>query len=257
MRRLTEADRLATFMRALGRAAVGETRVYLTGGATAVLLGWCPTTIDIDLQMVPDRDELLRAIATLKDQLEVNVELAWPAQFIPELPGWEARSRFIAREGRVSFYHYDFYAQALAKIERGHSQDRADVAAMLEQGLVVPSRLRELFEEVAPQLHRHRFSLTTVLPQAYLQDSVFSTSRIFRVRVLVRHPCPQREGRHEGRVVSRRPSGRSRVLRVAPVTPCHVTVQSTSIRFPGAAAWRRQRRSPTPIVVAADSRESA
>lgn len=155
MRRLTEADRLARFMRALGRAAVGDTRVYLTGGATAVLLGWRPTTIDIDLQMVPDRDELLRAIATLKDQLEVNVELAWPAQFIPELPGWETRSRFIGREGRVSFYHYDFYAQALAKIERGHSQDRADVAAMLEQGLVVPSRLWELFEEIAPQLHRY------------------------------------------------------------------------------------------------------
>lgn len=36
MRRLTEADRLARFMRALGRAAVGDTRVYLTGGATAV-----------------------------------------------------------------------------------------------------------------------------------------------------------------------------------------------------------------------------
>jgi hypothetical protein len=123
MRELTGRDSLARFMRALGAAATDTTRVYFTGGATAVLLGWRDTTIDIDLELVPDRDELLRAIARLKDQLQVNVELASPAHFIPPLPGWESRSAFIAQEGRVSFYHYDFYAQALAKIERGHAQD--------------------------------------------------------------------------------------------------------------------------------------
>lgn len=155
MRRLAEADRLARFMRALGRVARGETRVYLTGGASAVLLRWRPTTIDVDLEIVPDRDELLRAIPLLKDELELNVELASPAHFIPEVPGWEARSQFIVREGLVSFYHYDFYAQALAKIERGHAQDRTDVAAMLDQGLVVPSRLTELFEQIAGQLYRY------------------------------------------------------------------------------------------------------
>ena len=142
-------------MRALGQAARGEARVYLTGGATAVLLKWRPTTIDVDLQIVPDRDELLRAIPALKEELELNVELASPAHFIPEVPGWESRSRFIAREGLVSFYHYDFYAQALAKIERGHAQDRADVASMLDNGLIVPSRLRELFEDIAGLLYRY------------------------------------------------------------------------------------------------------
>lgn len=155
MRRLTEVDRLGQFMRALGRAARSDTRVYFTGGASAVLLGWRPTTIDVDLQMVPDRDELLRAITAIKEQLEINVELASPAHFIPELPGWEARSRFIAREGPVSFYHYDFYAQALAKIERGHAQDRADVAAMLRDGLVTPERLHEFFDDIVGQMHRY------------------------------------------------------------------------------------------------------
>jgi hypothetical protein len=38
----------------------------------------------------------------------------------------------------VAFYHYDFYSQALAKIERGHSQDRVDVAAILARRLVEP-----------------------------------------------------------------------------------------------------------------------
>ena len=155
MRALTEIDRLHRFMRALGNAAEADARVYFTGGATAVLLGWRDSTIDVDLELVPDRDDLLRAMARLKEELQINVELASPAHFIPELPGWETRSRFIAREGKVSFYHYDFYAQALSKIERGHAQDGDDVAAMLAEGWVQPTRLRELFEAIVPQLHRY------------------------------------------------------------------------------------------------------
>lgn len=155
MRGLTSADNLARFMRALGVASREPTRAYFTGGATAVLLGWRDTTIDVDIELVPDRDELLRAISTLKDELHINVELASPAHFIPALPGWESRSRFISQEGRVAFYHYDFYAQALAKIERGHAQDRTDVAAMLRGGLIQPPRLRELFEAIAADLYRY------------------------------------------------------------------------------------------------------
>jgi hypothetical protein len=155
VRRLAEADRLQRFLRALGDAARDEARVYLTGGASAVLLGWRSATIDVDLTLVPDRDELLRAIAELKTRLDLNVELASPAHFIPELPGWEERSVFIAREGPLEVYHYDFYSQALAKIERGHVQDRADVEAMLRSGLVEPARLRELFAAITDQLHRY------------------------------------------------------------------------------------------------------
>jgi hypothetical protein len=51
----------------------------------------------------------------LKSELDLNVELASPADFIPPLPGWRERSRLIAREGALTFFHYDFYAQALAK----------------------------------------------------------------------------------------------------------------------------------------------
>ncbi len=155
MRRLTERWRLELFMRALGQAARADARVYFTGGASAVLLGWRATTIDVDLELVPDRDELLRAIAGLKERLEINVELASPAHFIPAVRGWESRSVFIAREGLVSFYHYDFYAQALAKIERGHLQDQSDVAAMLGTGLVAPTRLRELFDAISGDLYRY------------------------------------------------------------------------------------------------------
>jgi hypothetical protein len=85
----------------------------------------------------------------------MNVELASPAHFIPELPGWEQRSPFIAREGKLSFHHYDLYAQALAKIERGHARDQHDVQEMLGRGLVDPQRLRELFTQIEPELYRY------------------------------------------------------------------------------------------------------
>jgi hypothetical protein len=141
-------------MRALGGAGDRTARVYLTGGASAVLLGWRDSTIDIDLKLEPDSDRLLRAIVELKEKLELNVELAAPDQFIPELPGWRERSRFIVREGRLDFHHYDFYAQALAKIERGHAQDREDVAQLLASELVDRGELRRRFGEVEPLLHR-------------------------------------------------------------------------------------------------------
>ena len=70
----------------------------------------------------------------------MNVELASPADFVPVKPGWEDRSPFIAQEGTVTFRHYDLYAQALAKIERGHETDRADVTALTARGLVDSAR---------------------------------------------------------------------------------------------------------------------
>jgi hypothetical protein len=155
MRERLTADRLQAFMRALGGAATVETRVYLTGGATAVLFGWRESTLDVDLKIIPDRDELLRAIPELKESLQVNVELASPDDFIPALPGWQDRSPFIVREGRVSFHHYDFYAQALAKIERGHDIDRRDIRDMMASGLVVAAKLRELFAAIEPELYRY------------------------------------------------------------------------------------------------------
>jgi hypothetical protein len=155
MRALTDRSRIQTFMEALGREARAEARVYFTGGVCAVLLGWRSATIDADIRIVPDRDELFRALPVLKERLRMNVELASPPDFIPELPGWEERSPFISREGLVSFHHYDFYSQALAKIERGHAQDGGDVRSMLDGGLVEATRLRHLHSQIEPRLERY------------------------------------------------------------------------------------------------------
>jgi hypothetical protein len=61
---------------------------------------------------------------------------------------------FVAREGPVTFRHFDLYAQALAGIEHGHDTDRRDVAAMIERGPVVRSRLRGHFDAIPPDACR-------------------------------------------------------------------------------------------------------
>ena len=142
-------------MAELGERAAEQASVYLTGGATAVLFGWRDATIDVDLRIEPDSDDVLRLLPSIKEALEINVELASSADFIPELPGWRDRSLFVASHGPLTFYHYDAYSQLLSKIERSHHQDRIDVDAMLRLGIVDPGRARELFDAIEPQLYRY------------------------------------------------------------------------------------------------------
>jgi len=155
MRELLTADKLQVFMKALAASVTTPGRIYLVGGATAVLLGWRNSTIDIDLKIIPESDEILRSLPELKERLHLNIELASPSDFIPELPGWQERSRFIQQEGKLTFYHYDFYAQALAKIERGHEIDSHDVKELISRGLVDPQRLRELFLMIEDRIYLH------------------------------------------------------------------------------------------------------
>lgn len=155
MRELADAARIRRFMSELARAADREGRVYFTGGATAVLSGWRATTIDVDIKLAPESDRLLQAIPRLKDALRINVELAAPDQFIPPLPDWETRSPVVAREGLLSYHHYDLYAQALAKLERSHQQDLEDVRQMLRRNLIQPEPLAGYYDDIEPQLHRY------------------------------------------------------------------------------------------------------
>jgi hypothetical protein len=112
-------------------------------------------TVDVDIKADPEPSGFFEAIATLKDELSVNIELASPSDFIPELPNWRERSIFIARHGLLDFYHYDPYSQALSKLERGHSRDQADVEAMLRDGLIQKNLLLEFFSQIEPLLIRY------------------------------------------------------------------------------------------------------
>jgi hypothetical protein len=155
MREVADRARINAFLAALGREATTDVQVFLVGGTSAVLVGWRDATVDVDLVMCPESDALLRAIPALKERLNINVELAAPDHFIPVSPGWEDRSPLIGSIGRMTIRHYDFVAQALSKIERGHARDLDDVRAMIERGLITASQVRDQFARIEPDLYRY------------------------------------------------------------------------------------------------------
>lgn len=155
MRPPTDPGRLRRLLRELGRRARGPGRVYLTGGATALLIGWRSSTVDVDLKLDPEPAGVFEAIAELKDELGINIELASPDQFLPPPPDWREHSLFIARHGEVEFFHYDLRAQALSKLARGHDRDLRDVEAMLARDLVSVGGLRGALEAITPGLIRY------------------------------------------------------------------------------------------------------
>lgn len=155
MRGETNKIKLEAFMAALGGRVQGEGSIFLAGGSTAVLHGWRTMTIDIDLKPDPEPAGFFAALAILKDDLDINVELACPDQFIPAIPGWRERSLFIGQQGPVKFYHYDPWGQALSKLQRRHARDLLDIHSMLQAGLIQKPRLWEMFQQIEPQLIRY------------------------------------------------------------------------------------------------------
>jgi hypothetical protein len=155
MRSAVTTESIHCFMERLGKAVSGDGRVYFTGGVSALLIGWRDTTVDMDLHAEPEPSGFFEALPELKESLDINVELAAPFHFIPALPGWRERSVFIARHGKVDFFHCDFYSQALAKLERGHARDARDVEQMTLRELVIPAEVGRLFAEVQPGLIRY------------------------------------------------------------------------------------------------------
>ena len=155
MRERADQQRIRAFLRELGRRSRLPGRIYLTGGATAVLEGWRDSTIDVDLRFEPDHDALLATLPELKELLDLNVELVSPPDFVPELPGWRDRSPFVVREGGLDVHHFDLYSQALSKVERGFDHDLDDVRAMVESELVEPRRALELFSRIRSELYRY------------------------------------------------------------------------------------------------------
>lgn len=75
MREKVNVEALKKFMEAIGHSGKKNARIYFVGGATAVLLGWRDTTIDVDLKLIPEANEVLKALPQLKEQLHINIEL--------------------------------------------------------------------------------------------------------------------------------------------------------------------------------------
>lgn len=154
MRPDVDRGRVEELLAALGRRVRAPHTLYLIGGSSAVLVGWRASTRDVDIRPEPDSDELLRALSSLKDELDINIELASPLDFLPELEAWRDRSPHVGTWGSVHVRHLDFRLQALAKIERGLDTDLEDVRAMLARDLVSATALRAGFDDMRAGLFR-------------------------------------------------------------------------------------------------------
>jgi len=154
MRSNVNPQKIEQLMKALGREARSSGCIYFVGGASALLIGWRSSTVDIDMRVDPEPLGIFEAIAKLKQELDINIKLASPQDFLPQLPGWRDRSILIGRHGEISFYHYDFTSQALAKLSRGYNRDIDDVLAMYEQKLFTLEKLHDCFDAIAPELIR-------------------------------------------------------------------------------------------------------
>jgi hypothetical protein len=154
MRLNVDPQKLEHLMQVLGEKAQGSGCIYFTGGASALLMGWRNSTVNVDLHLDPEPPGISQAIPKLKEELSIDIELASPQDFLPPLPGWRDRSVLIDKRDQISFYHYDFIAQALSKISRGLDRDIKDIEAMYKQKLFSLDDLRDCFEAIAPELIR-------------------------------------------------------------------------------------------------------
>jgi len=71
MRRKVTIEVLKEFMEELAIAAQSPGKVYFTGGATALLLGFRGADHDIDIKLDPEPKGVFEAIARLKNSLDL------------------------------------------------------------------------------------------------------------------------------------------------------------------------------------------
>ena len=86
MRSNVDSQKIEQLMKALGREAHASGCIYFTGGTSALLIGWRSSTVDIDIRLDPEPLGIFQAITKLKQELDINIELASPQDFLPPLP---------------------------------------------------------------------------------------------------------------------------------------------------------------------------
>jgi Nucleotidyltransferase of unknown function (DUF6036) len=167
MRPGVDKEAIESFLQQLGRTFHKQARLYLAGGAALVHLGVRPGfTQDIDIQVGGTNEgELIVAIQGLIQQMQVNVEFASPADFMPLPSQWETHARFIGRYGMIDVFYFDFYSIALSKIERGNERDIADVKLLVRQGIITLNELDAAYQEVLSHLGKGRYPRIT--PQRF------------------------------------------------------------------------------------------
>lgn len=153
MREPVDKARITLFLERLGERTHQPGRLYLAGGTTMVYEGYRRATLDIDVMVeADDTGPIIASIRDLKNQLDINVEFASPADFIPLPPGWRERSLWVGRFGALDVFHFDLYSAALSKIERGSERDFQDTLALLRDGRIDLATLDQEFDAILPRI---------------------------------------------------------------------------------------------------------
>jgi len=142
-------------MHELASRARSKGKVYFTGGATALLLGAASKPLIWTSNLRRNPSGVFEAIGRLKNELDINVELAAPDDFIAVTDDWPEKSVLIKAIGPLEFYHFDLRAQALSKIERGHQQDLKDASFFVKHGEITGEEFWTYFLAVKPKLIRY------------------------------------------------------------------------------------------------------
>lgn len=155
---VTKAD-IEKFLNALGKAYRKEGRLYLAGGAALVHMGLrSGSTLDIDVVIeATNEDEMITAIRRLVEQMQINIEFASPADFIPIPSQWAAHAKYIGRYGKVDVFYFDLYSLALSKISRGSDRDLVDVRLLVQQKLIMLDELDAAYQEVLPRMGKRPY----------------------------------------------------------------------------------------------------
>ena len=130
--------------------------------------GWRPSSIDADLYS--DCEDVFQDVQGIKERLNLNIEFARPEDFVPPLRGTDGRHAYIETLGRVSFYHYDPYAQAFSKIVRGFERDLEDASSFLRSGMVDGAKLRALVGGIPESAYARYPSLSPAAVRRALED---------------------------------------------------------------------------------------
>jgi len=167
MRPSVDKRAIESFLQQLGRTFRKPGRLYLVGGAALVHAGVRPGfTQDIDIKVSgANEGELIVAVQRLIQQMQINVEFASPADFIPLPSEWEIHAQYVGRYGEVDVFYFDFYSIALSKIERGNSRDIEDVKLLVQQGMITLDELDRAYQEVLAQLGKGKYPRVT--PQRF------------------------------------------------------------------------------------------
>lgn len=158
MRPPVDRQRIEQFLKRLDAEAHAPARVYLVGGTALVHMGLRARTLDVYLALESDAEgQILVAIRRLTHDLQINVELASPGDFIPLPAGWHDRAQWVGRYGQLDVFYFDPISLALSKIARANERDVDDVVALIRRGTIDVDELRAAYEQIRLQLGAGRY----------------------------------------------------------------------------------------------------